>query len=280
MQNLAPTDSDYELIAKLVYKHSRIHLGDGKRELVSSRLGKRLRALGCSSYSEYCGILTRPGAEEELAELVDAISTNHTFFFREQQHFDFLEKTVLREFASDRSFRRDGCFRCWSAAASTGEEPYSIALMLGAHTDKHPGFRWEMDCSDISRPALEAARGGVYPSVRLQEVPLSLRQRFFQKGVGAQMGRYRVKSEIRNKIQWHQMNLFQDTYPFQKQFHIIFCRNVMIYFDRASQEALVEKMSRLLVPGGYLKIGHSESLSGIKTSLIQVQTAVYKKPRA
>ena len=95
MQNLAPTDSDYELIAKLVYKHSRIHLGDGKRELVSSRLGKRLRALGCSSYSEYCGILTRPGAEEELAELVDAISTNHTFFFREQQHFDFLEKTVF-----------------------------------------------------------------------------------------------------------------------------------------------------------------------------------------
>ena len=137
-----------------------------------------------------------------------------------------------------------------------------------------------MDCSDISRPALEAARGGVYPSVRLQEVPLGLRQRFFQKGVGAQTGRYRVKSEIRNKIQWHQMNLFQDTYPFQKQFHIIFCRNVMIYFDRASQEALVEKMSRLLVPGGYLKIGHSESLSGIKTSLIQVQTAVYKKPRA
>lgn len=278
MENIALTDSDYDLIAKLVYKHSRIHLGDGKRDLVSSRLGKRLRALGCSSYAEYCGVLTRSGSDEELAHLIDAISTNHTFFFREQQHFDFLERMVLKEFHSDRAFRRDGCLRCWSAAASTGEEPYSIALKLAAHAEKNEGFRWEMDCSDISRPALEMARAGVYPAARLQEVPLGLRQRFFQKGIGAQSGRYRVKAEIRSKMLWHQMNLFQDTYPFHKKFHLIFCRNVMIYFDRPSQESLVERMSKLLVPGGYLKIGHSESLAGLKTSLVQVRTAIYKKP--
>jgi chemotaxis protein methyltransferase CheR len=277
MQSPPLTDTDYALISKLVYKHSRIHLGDGKRELVASRLGKRLRALGCASYSDYCGILTRSGAEEELAHLVDSISTNHTFFFREKQHFEFLQNTVLMNFAADRVFRRDGCFRCWSAAASTGEEPYSIALMLAAHAGKTQGFRWEMDCSDISRPALEAARSGIYPAVRLHEVPLDLRQKYFQRGIGAQSGRYRVKQEIRNKIMWHQLNLFQDTYPFQKKFHLIFCRNVMIYFDRPSQEALVERMSELLVPGGYLKVGHSESLAGLSHRLVQVKPAVYRK---
>ena len=278
MHTPPPTDSDYELITKLVYKHSRINLGEGKRELVTSRLGKRLRALGCSNYAEYCGHLTRSGSDEELAHLVDAISTNHTFFFREGQHFDFLDKKVLREFESDRTFRRDGCFRCWSAASSSGEEPYSIALLLAAHAQKSSGFRWEMDCSDISRPALEAARTGIYSAMRLHEVPLSLRQKFFQKGIGAQTGRFRVKADIRNKMMWHQMNLFQDVYPFHKKFHVIFCRNVMIYFDRPSQESLVERMSKLLVPGGYLMIGHSESLSGLSNTLKQVQIAVYQKP--
>jgi len=273
------TDSDYELIAQIVYKHSRIHLGDGKRELVSSRLGKRLRTLGCDSYTEYCGLLTRSGGGEEVAQLVDAISTNHTFFFRERQHFDFLQQTVLPEFARDRAFRRDGCFRCWSAAASTGEEPYSIALLLADHADKTQSFRWEMDCSDISRPALEAARTGIYSEVRLGEVSPELRRRFFQKGVGPQVGRHRVKAEVRNRIAWHQMNLFQDAYPFEKKFHVIFCRNVMIYFDKPSQEQLIEKMARFLVPGGYLKVGHSESLSGLEHRLEHVRPAVYRKPR-
>ena len=274
----ALTEADYDLIAQLVYKHSRIHLGGGKRELVSSRLGKRLRALGLSNYAEYCNLLTRSGAEEELAHLVDAISTNHTFFFRERQHFDFLEKTVLPHFAANRAFRRDGCLRCWSAAASTGEEPYSIALMLASHAEKNSGFHWEMNCSDISRPALETARAGIYSTARLQEVPDELRRRFFQRGIGAQTGQYRIKAEVRNKIQWHQMNLFQDAYPFEKKFHVIFCRNVMIYFDRSSQEALVKKLGSFLLPGGYLMVGHSESLSGLSHSLEHIQPAIYKKP--
>jgi chemotaxis protein methyltransferase CheR len=273
------TDSDYDLIAQIVYKHSRIHLGTGKRELVSSRLGKRLRTLGCESYAEYCGLLTRKGGDGEVAHLLDAISTNHTFFFRERQHFDFLEKRVLREFADDRAFRGDGCLRCWSAAASTGEEPYSIALLLASHADSNSGFRWEMDCTDISRPALETAKAGIYPAVRLGEVPQELRKRFFQKGVGAQSGHHRVKAEIRHKIMWHQLNLFQDTYPFEKKFHVIFCRNVMIYFDKPSQEQLIEKMANLLVPGGYLKVGHSESLSALAHRLDPVQPAVYRRPK-
>jgi len=272
------TDNDYTRIAELIYKHSRIHLGENKRELVASRLGKRLRAMGCESYAEYCNLLSGLEGAEEVNNLVDAISTNHTFFFREQKHFDFLEQTVLSDFHRDSTFRGDGCFRCWSAAASTGEEPYSIAIVLAAHGDGNPGFRWEMECSDISRTAMDAAKEGIYPEARLDDVPPELKKRFFQRGVGSQVGRYRVKAELRNRMNWHLMNLFQDVYPFDRKFHVVFCRNVMIYFDKASQEHLVQRMSRMLLPGGYLKVGHSESLSGIRHGLQTVRPAVYRKP--
>jgi chemotaxis protein methyltransferase CheR len=272
------TESDYSRIAQLVYQHSRINLGKGKKELVASRLGKRLRATECETYSDYCDLLGGLEGAEEINHLVDAISTNHTFFFREKKHFDFLEGTVLPEFHKGGAFRGDGCFRCWSAAASTGEEPYSIAITLALHGDKNPGFRWEMDCSDISRTALDAAQAGIYQDVRLDDVPPDVKRRFFQRGVGSQDGRYRVKAELRSRMSWHLMNLFQDAYPFDKKFHLIFCRNVMIYFDRPSQEWLVQKMARMLAPGGYLKVGHSESLAALKHGLQTVRPAVYRKP--
>lgn len=271
------TDNDYEQIARIIYQHSRIHLGDGKRELVSSRLGKRLRATGCETYSEYCALLGRLEGESEINHLVDAISTNHTFFFREQKHFTFLEETVLKEFQNNPAYRGDGCFRCWSAAASTGEEPYSIAITLARHESVCPGFRWTMDCSDISSTALEKARQGIYTNERLNDLPPNLRRTYFQRGIGNQEGRSRVKQILRDRMSWHLMNLFNEPYPFEKKFHLIFCRNVMIYFDRPSQEWLVQKMSRLLVPGGYLKVGHSESLSALKHGLQPVQPAVYRK---
>jgi chemotaxis protein methyltransferase CheR len=193
------TDDDYEHISRIIYQHSRIYLGDGKRELVSSRLGKRLRATGCETYSEYCALLGRIEGEVEINQLVDAISTNHTFFFRENKHFSFLEDTVLREFHNNPAYRGDGCFRCWSAAASTGEEPYSIAITLARHEDVRLGFRWEMDCSDISSTALDKARQGIYSNERISDLPIEVRRRFFQKGIGKQEGRSRVKLFLRDR---------------------------------------------------------------------------------
>lgn len=278
MQQPALTDTDYAGIARIVYEHSRISLGGGKKELVASRLGKRLRLLGCASYRDYCKLIEGPAGDDEINHLVDAISTNHTFFFREKKHFDFLEQVVLPEFHSTPAFRRDGTFRVWSAAASTGEEPYSIAMTLAMHGDRRPGFHWLMECTDISRTAIEAARAGVYPNERTAEMDPLTRKRFFQRGIGSQVGKCRVKSELRDRIGWHVMNLFQEAYPFDGKFHVIFCRNVMIYFDRASQELLVHRLARMLVPGGYLKVGHSESLANIRHGLTTVQPAVYRKP--
>ena len=273
----APSAADYEQICRLVYDRSRINLGPDKQELVAARLGKRLRALNLSSYHEYCRFLKTAEGLDELQNLVDVISTNHTFFFREEQHFQFLVQTVINEFVKSQSHLGDRSLRCWSAACSTGEETYSIAISLASNLDPHSGFDWELDSSDISSRVLDSARKGVYSEERISELSLEVRKRFFQKGVGPYTGLYRVKEEIRRKTRWHQLNLFDKQWPFTKPFHVIFCRNVMIYFDRPSQEDLVNRLTRQLVPGGFLMIGHSESLSGVRHNLKALHPAIYRR---
>ncbi|MEI8387530.1 MAG: protein-glutamate O-methyltransferase CheR [Verrucomicrobiota bacterium] len=277
MTSHGPTPKDYDQICRLVYERSRINLGPDKQELVAARLGKRLRALNLPSYREYCRYLKSPEGLDELVNLVDVISTNHTYFFREEQHFTFLEQTVINEFVSSRKAAGDRRLRCWSAACSTGEETYSIAISLAAKMEQIDGYDWELDSSDISSRVLETARNGVYSEDRISELALDVRKRFFQKGVGPYTGFYRVKEEIRKKTRWHQLNLFDTNWPFPKPFHVIFCRNVMIYFDRPSQEDLVERLTRQLVPGGFLMIGHSESLSGVRHNLKAMHPAIYRR---
>ena len=277
MLTKGPTSKDYDLICRLVYERSRINLGPDKQELVAARLGKRLRALNFPGYREYCNHLKSPEGLDELQNLVDVISTNHTFFFREEAHFKFLEQTAITEFVSSRKPPGDRRLRCWSAACSTGEETYSIAISLAMKMEAHFGYDWELDSSDISSRVLEVARKGVYSEDRIAELSLDIRKRFFQKGHGPYTGLFRVKEEIRQKTRWHQLNLFDKSWPFQKPFHVIFCRNVMIYFDRPSQEDLVERLTRQLVPGGFLMIGHSESLSGVRHNLKALHPAIYRR---
>lgn len=275
---MAPSDADYELIRKLVYDRSRINLGSDKKELVAARLGKRLRSLNIADYRDYCKLLKSPEGIEEVNNLIDVISTNHTYFFREEKHFEFLEQTVIKEFLESKKRAGERCLRCWSAACSSGEEPYSIAMSLTLQSDVYQGFDWELDSSDISRQILERAQKGIYPEEHVSKLPLDIKRRFFQKGVGPYSGQYRVKEEIRKKIRWHNLNLFDSKWPFTDLFHVIFCRNVMIYFDRASQEHLVNRLSKHLVPGGFLMIGHSESLSGVTHNLKALHPAIYRRP--
>lgn len=277
MTGNSPTEAEYEIIRQLVYDRSRINLGTDKRELVAARLGKRLRALQLSSYRDYCNYLRSPNGNAELQNLVDVISTNHTYFFREPQHFEFIEHHVIPDYLQNHQRKGNGRLRIWSSACSSGEEPYSIAICLETQRTSHPRLDWELDASDISTQILASARKGVYTEERLSGVPLDTKRRFFQKGVGPYAGYYRMKAEVRDKISWHQMNLFDPSWPFTEPFHVIFCRNVMIYFDRPSQEELVARMSRLLVPGGYLMIGHSESLSGVRHSLKSLAPAIYRR---
>ncbi len=271
-------DSDYQFIRELVYSHSRINLGPDKKELVSARLSKRLRATKITSISDYCRFLQQQKSEEELSHLIDAISTNYTFFFREKEHFDFLAQTAIPEMEKRRKAETWASFNVWSAASSSGEEPYSIAITLAEAFGSKPTWAWRIEATDISHKILQKARIGIYRDECVSKVPAAQLRSHFQKGFGPQEGNYRVKPHIQQGVTFRQLNLLEGSFPFAEPFHVIFCRNVMIYFDRQTQEELIQKLSQRLVPGGYLYVGHSESLSSIKHGLETVKPAIYRRP--
>ncbi len=269
-------DSEYDFIRNLVYERSRIQLGSDKRELVSARLGKRLRATSLSSITDYCTLLQGPKAEEELSHLIDAISTNHTFFFREASHFDFIRQQVVPEMLARHKTERWPRFYAWSAASSSGEEGYSLAITL-SECLQNTGWGWHIEATDISHRILAKAEAGIYREDVVGKMPPAMVKACFQRGIGPQEGNYRVKPALRQGLSFHQLNLLEGEPPFRDPFHVIFCRNVMIYFDRQTQEELVNKLTRRLVPGGYLLVGHSESLTGIRHSLQMIRPATYRR---
>lgn len=272
-------DNDYEFIRKLVYDRSRINLGPDKRELVTARLNKRLQANKITSISEYCRFLQTQSDEEELGHLIDVISTNHTYFFREKEHFEFLYKTALPEMLERRSKESWSHFSIWSAASSSGEEPYTLAITIAEYMRKNKvTWPWRVEGTDISHRILQKARIGVYREEAVSKVPPEMLKLYFQKGFGPQAGNYRVKPEIAEMVTYRQLNLLEGEPPGKDLFNVIFCRNVMIYFDHPTQAELVNRLTRRLVPGGYLMVGHSESLTAIQHNLQSVKPAVYRKP--
>ena len=269
-------ENEFDFIRGLVYEHSRINLGPDKRELVSARLGKRLRATNLTSVSDYCQLLKAGNDEGELAHLIDAISTNHTFFFRETAHFDFLRETALPEMKARAKSERWMQFNVWSAACSSGEEPYSIAMTLKEELGET--WSWHIQATDISNRILEKARSGIYREDTISKLDDNRVRRYFQRGHGPQEGNFRIKPALQSGITFQQLNLLEGRAPFSEAFQVIFCRNVMIYFDRSTQEELVQKLTQHIVPGGYLFVGHSESLTGIRHSLQTVRPAIYRRP--
>lgn len=267
----------YRTLAALVYQHSRIRLGPDKQPMLANRLRKRLRTLGLVSYDDYCGVLHSANGPDEIEQLVDLISTNHTRFFREPDHFTFLTSRILPELVSQLAAER-GSLRVWSAAASSGEEPYTLAIVLAEYFREHPRVEWQIEASDISHRMLEHAERGIYPLDTQHSLAPELLRRYFQRGVGDRTGKCRVKPELRERVQFQRINLFQAEYPVAREQHVIFCRNVMIYFDPPSRASLVQKLTRQLAPGGFLLIGHSESLMGIRHELEAVRQSVFRKP--
>jgi chemotaxis protein methyltransferase CheR len=267
----------YRTLSDLVYQHSRIRLGPDKQPMLANRLRKRLRALGLTSYDDYCGILRSAQGQDEIEHLVDLISTNHTGFFREPEHFTFLRSRILPELVSQLSGKGDS-LRVWSSAAASGEEPYTLAIVLAEYFREHSSVDWQVAASDISHRMLEHAEQGIYPLDRGHALPPELLRRYFERGVGTREGTCRVKAGLREHVQFQRINLFQAEYPVAREQHVIFCRNVMIYFDPPSRATLVQKLTRQLAHGGFLFIGHSESLMGIRHDLEFVRQSVFRKP--
>lgn len=262
----------YTYIIDLIYERCRIKLHNGKEQLIKARLGKRMRHHGISEFVDYCEYLRNQANEDEFTLVVDALTTNFTNFLRERDHFEFMVQEALPK-VLDKNQRR---FHIWSAASSSGEEPYTIAMYLEEHFSSLKGWDWRITGSDISTKVLAAAKRAVYAGERVEAIPAEWLRKYFQRGVGEWAGHYRVKSSLGERVTFRQLNLIE-AYQHQQPFEIVFCRNVMIYFDRPTQEQLVNRLCRFLIPGGYLIIGHSESLTGLDVPLRCVRPSIYQR---
>jgi chemotaxis protein methyltransferase CheR len=270
-------DPDFQFLRQLVYDQSSIHLGDEKKEMVCTRLNNRLTRLGLASVEEYCELLKSNQEPGEITHLIDALSTNFTTFFREIEHFKFIKEKVIPDYLGLSSRKAKRPFRAWSAACSTGEEAYSMAIVLAScfqGTDEDP---WQIFASDISTRVLEKATLGIYESSRVKLPNSAWLPRYFQKGQGEWEGYYRVKPQLREQIDFQHMNLLQPSPRMGDRYHLIFCRNVMIYFDQSTTQLLVERLHQQLHDGGYLIIGHAESLARKPASLHQIKSSIFRK---
>lgn len=261
-------------IVRLVYERSGITLHQGKRALVVARLHKLLKAGGFRSFSQYVRHVETDHTGHQLSVLLDAITTNHTSFFREDEHFRFLVERVVPPIAAD-----GRPVRLWCAACSTGQEPVSLAVtLMQALPEAHHG-RVRLLASDISTRALKTASAGVYPMKVAAGVPPSLLKSYFERGLGADEGKVRVRAQVRRVIEYRRVNLIEIE-NLNETFDVVFCRNVMIYFDKAVQQRVVSMIERHLAPGGYLFIAHSESLNGLSHELKWMAPAVYQRRAA
>ena len=263
--------TEFEFIINLVYERRRIRLHDGKQQLIRARLEKRLRARGLETLGEYCDYLRETNDEAELGRLADALTTNFTSFLRERDHFEFLIQTALPAVLHQRKE-----FGIWSAACATGEEPYTIAFSLWDHYPLASGWNWRVHATDISTEALQKARQAIYPEDRLSTLPTDWWRRFFQKAQGKRRRFYRVKPCVVERMAFQQFNLL-GRYSFPEIFPVIFCRNVMIYFDRPTQEQLVKRLCERLQGQGYLIVGHSDTLDGLHVPLRCLRPSIYQK---
>ena len=269
----APTlsEREYGNITRLAYEHFGLDLGSSKQGLVAARLGKTMRLLGLKSFQQYYDYVKADRTGAALSVMVDHLTTNHTSFFREPRHFEFLRKTIFP------ALHLNSRIDIWSAACSSGEEPYSIAMSLLEESPREAAAKVRIKATDISTRVLDKARRGVYETERCSGIPPALLQRYLIQDKAEGAHAFRFRDDIRSMIDFEHLNLMGQL-PQGYRCSVIFCRNIMIYFDKLTQQSLVQRLSLHLEDGGYLLIGHSESLNNISHGLDYVSPATYRKP--
>lgn len=276
MQRFKFTDENYQFISNLMLEHAGIHLPVSKRELIYGRLVKRLRQLQLDSFEQYCGLL-KQGDEEELVHCINSLTTNVTSFFRENHHFEYLLSTALPEVFNSKTRENNKRIRIWSAGCSSGEEPYSIAMTIKQSQLFKAGWDIKILATDLDSRILSQAKAGIYNVEKLESLPVQQRKLWFRKGRGENEGLALVADEIKNMISFKLLNLADPVWPMRGLFDIIFCRNVVIYFEREMRQSLVNRFSDLLTQDGHLFIGHSESLFGISDRFKSVGNTIHRK---
>ncbi|MCP5150003.1 MAG: protein-glutamate O-methyltransferase CheR [Ectothiorhodospiraceae bacterium] len=268
---LTLSDAEFERLRRLVREHTGISLSDAKRTLVYGRISRRIRALGLSGFPAYCALLEKDGGDE-IEQFTNAITTNLTSFFRESHHFDYLRDKVVTPLKGRTSQR----LRIWSAGCSTGEEPYSIAITLAEALPRQALGDVRVLATDIDSNVLRHAEAGVYDLERVAGLPEETQRRWFKKGAGPNKGKVRAADDLRELISFRQLNLL-GSWPMRGPFDVIFCRNVVIYFDRDTQRELFKRYADMLPIGGHLFIGHSESLFNLTDRFELVGRTVYRR---
>lgn len=267
---------DYQRLCALIHEETGIHLGTEKQVMLESRVKRRLKALEIESYSEYCDFLfAKRNTRAEMVHLIDVVTTNKTDFFREPKHFDFLMERAVPALTARANGERP--LLVWSAGCSSGEEPYTLAMLLSEYAQTHPGFRFRILATDISTTVLEKASMGVYTEEVIAPVPAALKRKYFLRSRDRTSRRVRVAPELRNLIEFRRLNFMDTDYGITEKADAIFCRNVIIYFNRATQESILRKLSHCLVPSGYLFVGHAESLHEMKLPITPVAPSLYQR---
>ncbi|MCI9867212.1 chemotaxis protein CheR [Rhizobium skierniewicense] len=265
---------DFREVSNFIYEYCGIKMPETKRSMLEGRLRKRLRATGYPTFSEYCDYLFRHGGmEAEAVFLIDVVTTNKTDFFREPNHFDYMEQTVLPTLGR----KGVGRIRAWSSACSTGAEPYTMAMILAEAVEKGTIPDYSILATDLSTEVLQKARSGIYAQDLVDPVPPDLRRKYVMQAKERQRNDVRISPKLRSKVGFARMNLMNPTYDIGEPVHILFCRNVLIYFDKKTQIHVLTQLCKCIAPGGYLFIGHSETLTGTNLPVKQVANTIFVK---
>jgi chemotaxis protein methyltransferase CheR len=272
------SDREFQRFSGFIYDNIGIKMPPVKKTMLEARLQKRLKATSIASFEEYSDyVFNREGRATELIHMIDVVTTNKTDFFREPVHFDYMVKTALPAILQARGDVLRDPVRVWSAGCSTGEEPYTLAMVLSEFADGRPGFRAAITASDISSQVLQTAKTAIYPEERTDPIPLNLKKKYLMRSREKSRSLVRISPKLRSLVTFRRINFMDDDFGISEKMDIIFCRNVVIYFDKQTQQTLMRKFHRQLRPGGFLFIGHSETLSGLDVDFKPVASTVYRK---
>jgi chemotaxis protein methyltransferase CheR len=270
------SSSDFKKLSEFIYTNYGIKMPEAKRIMLQSRLQKRLRALSMDNFNEYIEyVFSKEGQSHEVINMIDVVSTNKTDFFREPVHFDYINTYIIPSIIGSKT--SSTTIKVWSAGCSSGEEPYTLAITFEELKQYYPGLSYQIHSSDISSVKLQEAMNAIYKEDKIDNLPLHIKRKYFLKSKNREEKKVRIIPDIRQKISFSRLNLMDGTYGINEKFDIIFCRNVLIYFDRETQEDVINKLCTALKPGGYFFLGHSESITNFNVPLKQIKPTFFQR---
>ncbi len=276
------SNRDFSRLSLFIEREFGIKMPAIKKTMLEGRIRKRLRYLGLESFSQYCDyIFSAHVVEDEIIHMVNAVTTNKTDFFREPQHFEYLIKTALPSLIANQEDGYRKTLMVWSAGCSSGEEPYTLAMVLTEFAEQFSGptLNFSIIATDISTAVLDKAKQGIYEEEKIKPILLNFRKKFLMRNKNGEQRLFRIIPELRSLVKFRRLNLLEQEFDFREELNVIFCRNVLIYFERETQAKILNKICRLLCPGGFLFVGHSETLTGFDINLFPVAPTIYMRPK-